>query len=193
MSNIRTSFRWIWLGALIGILGMFLIVSPLMAASGRGGAWKGAGSTSGTSLNQAEIDWLTHMRQEEKLAHDVYQVLFEKWGVSIFSNIANSEQRHTDAIENQIDKYGVSDPVANENTHGNFADPALNTLYEQLITRGLSSLKDAYQVGLDIETLDIKDLKIAIIDTTHSDIDNVYSHLLHGSYSHLNAFQLAVI
>jgi hypothetical protein len=192
MSNIRTNFRWIWLAALIGILGMFLMAGPLMAASGRGGAWGGGGRTIGASLNQAEIDWLTHMRQEEKLARDVYQVLFEKWGVSIFSNIANSEQRHTDAIENQIEKYGIVDPVTNENLRGNFADLALNVLYDQLVNRGLSSLKEAYQVGLDIESLDIGDLKIAMSVTVHSDIDNVYSHLLTGSYSHLNAFQSTV-
>jgi hypothetical protein len=37
-----------------------------------------------------EIKSLTFMREEEKLARDVYRVLFERWNVASFDRIASS-------------------------------------------------------------------------------------------------------
>ena len=50
-------------------------------------------------VDDAEVAMLIKMRQEEKLARDVYLILYEKWGLVIFSNIANSEQSHMNAIK----------------------------------------------------------------------------------------------
>ncbi|MDP2030099.1 MAG: DUF2202 domain-containing protein [Thiobacillus sp.] len=41
---------------------------------------------------------LLFMREEEKLARDVYLTLYETWGLAVFSNIASSEQSHMDAL-----------------------------------------------------------------------------------------------
>ncbi|MEZ4737513.1 MAG: DUF2202 domain-containing protein [Caldilineaceae bacterium] len=49
-------------------------------------------------LSTTERDALLYMREEEKLAHDVYVTLAEQWQLPIFSNIANSETTHTEAI-----------------------------------------------------------------------------------------------
>ena len=43
-------------------------------------------------LNDFEISNLPFMREEEKLARDVYITLYNKWRVSIFYNISTSEQ-----------------------------------------------------------------------------------------------------
>ena len=48
------------------------------------------------------------MREEEKLAHDVYVTLYAQWGLPIFQNISQSEQTHTDAVKTLIDRYGLS-------------------------------------------------------------------------------------
>ena len=50
-------------------------------------------------LTDDETYWLTYMREEEKVARDVYLYLNEKWNVRIFKNIAASEQTHMDAIK----------------------------------------------------------------------------------------------
>jgi hypothetical protein len=50
-------------------------------------------------LTDAEIAGLKLMREEEKLARDVYMELYDKWNLPIFNNIANSEQTHTDAVK----------------------------------------------------------------------------------------------
>jgi hypothetical protein len=50
------------------------------------------------SLSAEEINSLNFMREEEKLARDVYNGLARKWEVNIFTNIATSEQTHMDAV-----------------------------------------------------------------------------------------------
>ena len=47
-----------------------------------------------SALNQKEKDAIIHMREEEKLARDVYNFLFEKWEMNPFGNIRQSEQTH---------------------------------------------------------------------------------------------------
>ena len=130
---------------------------------------------------------LAFMREEEKLAHDVYTALYEKWGLRVFSNIAASEQRHTDAIAVLIDRYGYADPV-DGNGAGVFEDATLQALYDELVAKGLTSVSDALAVGVLIEETDIADLQARIAHTTEADVRSVYENLLSGSYNHLDAF-----
>lgn len=51
-----------------------------------------------TPLTQAEIDDLKFLREEEKLARDVYLFSFNKYQVSIFDNISQSEQKHMNSV-----------------------------------------------------------------------------------------------
>jgi hypothetical protein len=107
--------------------------------------------------------------------------------VVVFDNIARSEQRHFDAIGRLIERHGVTDPALT-NPAGVFMDPTLANLYSQLTAKGAMSLKDALEVGVAIEELDIKDLQEALTLTTRTDIKRVYANLLRGSLNHLDAF-----
>lgn len=138
-------------------------------------------------LSTAEKDGLVFMREEEKLARDVYQTMYEKWGVVIFSRITQSETRHTEAIKALMDKYTLADPVGT-NTVGVFTNPTLQALYGELVAKGSISLVDAFTVGAMIEELDIADLKSHIASADNDDIKAVYNNLLRGSENHLRAF-----
>jgi len=138
-------------------------------------------------LLSCEVEDLIFMREEEKLAHDVYVTLYAQWGLRIFQNIANSEATHTDAIKNLLDMYGIDDPAAG-NGVGEFTNPELQILYNQLVAQGSQSLADALRVGIGIEELDIQDLQTRIARTTNADIQLVYNNLLKGSENHLHAF-----
>jgi hypothetical protein len=144
-------------------------------------------ATSTAPLTDVEKDYLIFMREEEKLARDVYITLFEKWGVLAFDNIADSEQRHYEAIKTLLDRYGVTDPVTSDEV-GSFTNGELASLYPQLIAKGYGSIVDAMIVGATIEELDIIDLKDVLAETKKIDITNVYSNLLLGSMNHLRAF-----
>ena len=93
-------------------------------------------------LTDSEQDWLTYMREEEKLARDVYLFLSATWNSRIFSNISVSEKKHMDAIKTLLDRYGISDPAAG-NEEGEFTNPELQALYDKLIEKGSDSLIDA--------------------------------------------------
>ncbi len=142
-----------------------------------------------TNLSPEEVADLLKMREEEKLARDVYLTLYEQWGSQVFSNIARSEQMHMDAMGVLLDRYGLDDPVAQTNdARGVFNDPQIQDLYNQLVEQGSASLEAALTVGATIEDLDIKDLNEAIARTTHADIQTVYERLRTGSYHHMQAF-----
>ncbi|MEJ2759059.1 MAG: DUF2202 domain-containing protein [Anaerolineales bacterium] len=138
-------------------------------------------------LTEVEIDGLYFMREEEKLARDVYLYLYEIWGSQVFDNIAKSEQSHTSAILTLINFFGLEDPAANT-APGEFVEPDLQALYEQLTAQGSESLQAALLVGAAIEEIDILDIADYIAQTEHEDIILVYQNLMDGSANHLNAF-----
>ncbi len=183
--------------------GLAIVVGMLMVpvngeARGRGyGHGGGGGQQAGQStvvanlpmqeLSTEEKLGLIKMREEEKLARDVYQVLYEKWNHRVFNNIAQSEQRHMDAVKVLLDKYGMTDPITNS-SRGVFTDPELQKLYTSLVEQGSQSLVEALKVGATIEDLDIKDLYDFLEQTDNTDIKIVYQNLVKGSRNHMRAF-----
>ena len=138
-------------------------------------------------VDDQEIADLLWMREEEKLARDVYITLGEQWDIQVFTHISNAEQQHMDAVGLLLDRYGIEDPVG-DNPVGVFTNPELQALYDQLIEQGSQSQADALLVGGAIEEIDIQDLERAIADTDNADIQQVYNSLMSGSESHLRAF-----
>ncbi len=138
-----------------------------------------------SDLSAEETAALLYMREEEKLARDVYNALFTVWGQPTFSNIASSEQQHMDQIKLLLDRYGLTDPALDP---GKFTDPTLQALYDQLVSQGSASLVDALKVGAAIEEIDILDLQARLALTDNADLQLVFNNLMKGSYNHLNAF-----
>ncbi|MCI0643382.1 MAG: DUF2202 domain-containing protein [Chloroflexi bacterium] len=145
------------------------------------------GQIAAGALSAAETEGLLYMREEEKLAQDVYLALYEKWGLPVFQNIANSEATHTEAVKTLLDRYDLADP-ATGNDVGVFTDASLQGLYDQLVTQGNQSLADALRVGAAIEEIDILDLEERIAQTDKADIQLVYENLMKGSRNHLRSF-----
>ena len=138
-------------------------------------------------LGEAEQAGIVFMREEEKLARDVYLDLFDRWGINIFSNIAASEQEHMDAAGRIIAKYGLTDPVVDD-ARGSFTNPDLLALYQQLIAQGAQSLVAAMEVGATIEDLDLSDLAAQLALADNVDLRIVYQNLAKGSRNHLRSF-----
>ncbi len=147
-----------------------------------------ASSVQTVALTDDENYWLTYMREEEKVARDVYLSLNEKWNIRIFKNIAASEQTHMDAIKRLLGTYSIPDPATGKGI-GEFTNQDLQKLYDELIQQGSISKADALRVGVIIEETDIDDLTEGIAATRHNDIKTVYSNLLLGSLNHLDGFE----
>ncbi len=65
------------------------------------------------------------MREEEKLARDVYIAMGKKWNANIFSNIARAESRHMQAVAGLLSKYRIPDPIVNQ-TPGSLRLPSFS-------------------------------------------------------------------
>lgn len=141
---------------------------------------------SATTLNDKEVILLKHMREEEKLARDVYQHFADKYDFFVFKNIAESEQRHMDRMLVFLTENQIADPASTEN--GVFNNSDLQKLYNQLITQGDVSLTEALKVGATIEDLDIKDLMIYKNDTSNTLLLDALDNLTCGSRNHMRAF-----
>jgi hypothetical protein len=142
---------------------------------------------SGSDLSPAEVEGILFMREEEKMARDVYLTLGEIWGMNIFDNIGQSEQMHMDSILTLIEGFELEDPVKN-NGIGEFTNPELQDLYDELIQQGGVSLADALMVGGAIEEMDILDLQENLEGTSNPEVLEVYENLLSASINHLISF-----
>jgi len=140
-------------------------------------------------INETEKNAILFMREEEKLARDVYDFLYEEWGTQIFDNISRSEEHHMQALLCLINRYGLEDPVGG-NGPGKFNNEQLTTLYETLIADGTTNLAGALAVGAIIEDLDIYDLvRLSTSgETDNEDVLAVFEELTKGSRNHLRAF-----
>jgi hypothetical protein len=127
------------------------------------------------------------MREEEKLARDVYLHLYETWGIRIFLNISNSESTHMHTIKVLLDRYELEDPIS-EDVEGEFENSELAALFTSLTSFGDSSLVNAFRVGSTIEDLDIKDLMDLTEETDNEDILFAYDNLTRGSRNHIRSF-----
>lgn len=145
-----------------------------------------------TPLSSTEMEHLLYMREEEKMALDIYQLLSAQWKLKIFSSISQSEARHSHAMALLLEQYNIPDPALNR-AKGVFQNREIDQLYKALAIQGKQSKLEALRVGALIEEVDIRDLDRAIADSsTHPDLVTAYKKLRTGSYHHLRAFTHAL-
>ncbi len=140
-----------------------------------------------TPLTADEAADLQYMREEEKLAHDVYRLLGAKYDSRVFTNIAGSESRHAATVKTFLDAFNIADPAAGR-AAGSYENDELQALYDQLVAQGAESPAEAMRVGIAIEERDIADLKETIAATDRADLKAMYENLLRASENHLRAF-----
>lgn len=144
-------------------------------------------STASAALSSEEAEHLIFMREEEKVARDLYLALYEQWKAPVFSSLSNSEQKHMDILSMRVAAHDLVDPVVDD-TVGSFTNAVLANVYTDLVAKGLLSLRDALYVGALIEEVDILDLQKAIAVSTHPDLIQAYEDLMRDSRNHLRAF-----
>jgi hypothetical protein len=144
------------------------------------------------TISAAEKNSLLVMREEEKLAKDVYLTLYKKWNLNVFNNISSSEETHTSAVLSLLQKYNIPDPTGN-NAVGVFENVTLQKLYIDLVAQGSVSLLEGVKVGATIEDLDIFDLEEYLKDVDNKDITYVYNNLTKGSRNHLRSFYSQIL
>jgi hypothetical protein len=139
-----------------------------------------------TILSEDEKDGILLMREEEKLAHDVYSHFADQWEIPVFKNITRSEFKHFEAIGYLLEEFELDDPASNK--AGYFKNTELKHLYDSLTASGTQNIINALKAGAFIEELDIQDLQQLIKASDNDTIITVYENLLRASGNHLLAF-----
>lgn len=130
-------------------------------------------------LTEYDKERLIYGQQEERLARDVYKELYSIYQIEVFNNINSSEDKHTSSIGVALEAYNMAE------TEG-YGE--LSAKYDEWVAKGKISLKDAIEVGIAIEILDIEDLDATIANTENEFLNKIYSNLRRGSINHLKAF-----
>ena len=136
-----------------------------------------------SDLTEEEEQILLYGYSEEMVARDAYNYLYELYGEETFQRIANSEQKHMDAVETLLNRYDLDVPT----DYGE-----LQSTFEELKAYGEKWLKEALEVGVQIEVLDIEDIEEAIKNTDNEDFKIVFTKIGGASYNHLRAFLKAL-
>jgi len=174
--------------------------------------WKAESSGTSSGLDAVEASHLTFMREEEKLARDVYLTLASLYpNQEVFGTIATtSEQTHTDTMRDKLDQFGLPDPNPATNDLpdsigvflGKEWGPYFTEKFEALTSQGRTSELAALYVGAFIEELDMNDIAVCpqvMVDagypkpcglqyTDETALIKAYSSLIDGSENHLQAF-----
>jgi len=166
------------------------ITLPLLAMAGMLAAFAPLPVTPAV-LTDSEADGLAFLREEEKLAHDLYTALADQYGLPVFANIARSESLHMDAMLTLLNVYDLPDPAAGKQA-GEFTDATLQALYDDLLARAQDSSAEALRVAALVEETDILDLQARLAQTNQADITRVYQNLLQASGMHLRSFALQI-
>jgi hypothetical protein len=120
------------------------------------------------------------------MARDRYTLFGQAYDAAIFDRIAASEQQHFDAVGTLLNTYAVADP-ATAQPAGTFANTDFQKLYDQWKAHGLTSVQDAYAVGVALEQTDIAGLEKVLPRNSDADVQRVFIHLLTASRHHLAA------
>ncbi len=159
--------------AIAVIAGLIVGVAPSQAATAQ--------------LTTAQKTQLKYLVEEEKLARDVYAFLAANVTSQKFANITKSEQSHMDQVSALLKVYGVWNPTINRKA-GVFFNKDLQALYTKLTTEGSMGVLEAFNVGVQIEKIDIADLQADLKNKFPVDITFMMNNLLRGSQNHLAAF-----
>jgi hypothetical protein len=142
-------------------------------------------------VDTTEESHLVFMREEEKMARDLYLTFAELWGLPQFANVALAEQQHMDSVKLLMDKYAIVDPIV-QDERGVFTNPDLQALYNDLLSQGQASAAEALRVAALVEEVDIADLDSALAEIDNQDLTQMFSNLQRGSRNHLRAFAGAI-
>ena len=141
-----------------------------------------------SQLSDAEVNGILSLREEEKVAYDVYTVMFEKYESKVFKKIAENEKEHMNKIKELIDQFNLTDPIAGtEDQKGVFSNKKMQTMYDEMILGGNYGLLDALRAAARFEETDIVDLRKYLSSASDQSVINVYLNLESGSQDHLRS------
>jgi len=153
-------------------------------------------------------DSLSYMGNEERLAYDVYQNLYNyhltesATAIKQMKNISEkSEIKHISIVQDIVKRYNLSaedftnvtDGLNLQNStidampSGQYDVPTIQALYDTLYTKGIISTTEALLTACMVEVTDVEDLDKYIVQAEASNAEDIlagFDILRKGSYNH---------
>ncbi len=111
---------------------LFLIFTGKFRSNSLQTATPAANLVPAGTLSKKDHANLVFMRQEEKLAWDVYQEMYRVWGMSVFRSISGEEIEHMASMLRLLQIYNIPDPIKQGDMPGEYASQYLRNLYQTL-------------------------------------------------------------
>lgn len=138
-----------------------------------------------SALNADEIEFLYAVREDEKLAHDVYSVFADKYPTAPqIGRIMNAESTHMAAVDSLFKYYEIDYVPTTE--VGVFASPERQEQFNTLSAQS-STLVEAFKTMAFIEEEGIAAYNAVVGDIENVNIKLVIEHLTKASGNHLKA------
>jgi hypothetical protein len=155
-----------------------------------------------TELTTEQKYSLAYMWHEEKLAKEIYLELNKVHPSEQLVNIANNaEVKHIEYVQNLVEWYdinvtNIADYEINYSANeldsmgvGLFALPEIQSLYDMLYDKGITSPQDTLEVGCMVEVTDVNDLDKYIVEAgDNMALVDTFNILRDGSYNHYWSF-----
>jgi len=134
-------------------------------------------------LSKEEKTDIQKLREEEKLARDIYIKAYNTYEYFAFVNLYKGEQIHMDNLLNLEMQYMVEDIILPDT--GKYVDESIQNFYNNHLSQITTSATDAFKVGMTTEEMIIYDIQNFENNTEEADILKVYSKIKCWSRNHL--------
>ncbi|GBU08233.1 hypothetical protein AwDysgo_15640 [Bacteroidales bacterium] len=142
-------------------------------------------------LNADEIEFLSAMRQDEKLSRDLYASFAIAYPTtSQFARTAYAEANHVAAIEMWLSYYEITFPPLS--AAGVFEDSDLQSAYDNLLAKG-NTLLGALSVAAYLEEQNVASYSAVIPNSTNANIVLLLNNMVRASSNHLRAYVRIII
>lgn len=136
-------------------------------------------------LTADEIEFLYAMREDEKLARDLYAYFWTRYPTAPqIQRISKAEESHIAAIETVLDYYEISYPAMS--APGVFEDSTRQALYDELALKSETML-EAFQTMAFVEDRDLFAYKMVQSQITNANLSLLIENMIKASTNHLKA------
>lgn len=143
------------------------------------------------SLSADEIEFLFALREDEKMARDLYTVFAAKYSTAPqIDRIAAAENSHIAYVEAVLDYYEISYPAMT--AAGLFEDAKRQAIYNELADKS-GTLLEVYATMAAVEEESVSAYKSVQSEITNENIALVITNMIKASSNHLKAAVCQII
>ncbi len=140
-----------------------------------------------TNVSQPILAALDRLIRVEKVADDAYALFYQATKEQRFKTVLDQENAHEGKLALVLAVNGITNPIA-QLKPGQFPDPGLRTLYQQLTAQGSTSKKAALASAVKLEKNDVSDINAILAMKPPTFVANILKELRAASLQHAKIF-----